>query len=65
MPSLPLHFPEGEFPSLYRFLYSDKLFPLQSPPCAPCEVAFIPCPGVTLLCGLQKVSPLSRFLSMS
>jgi len=40
----------------YRFLCSDKSFPPQSPPRAPCEVTFIPCPGVTL-CGLQKASP--------
>jgi len=56
----PLRSPEGEygeFPSLYRFLCLDKSFPLRSPPCAPCKVTFIPCPGVTLLCSLQRVSP--------
>ena len=41
----PLPSPEGESPSRYRFLCPDKSFPLRSPPRAPREVAFIPCPG--------------------
>jgi hypothetical protein len=67
-PHSPLYgLPEGKFPSFYGFLYSyDKSFPLRFPLHIYHDVAFIPCPGVSLLLQFPEgESLLCCFLSMS